>query len=234
MALSPASPAFGSGSSPGSSRRWKVALLGVAVVVLLLDLWAMSTWQRSLDPQHRGTLSAGFDPSVQAGGWQTIVKLGPNSPLRSAGASVGDSVRFHHRGEAWLRRFGTDEQIDLDLKMRCCSAVKAAMTVALSCREQLRALKLPYVTGSFWPIASNVEARFGATQARRLLAAVEIKDRIGPDRPRAAGPPGVKRPRRPICARRPTTLARRSRRRAEANVRQAGCPGTTAARRIAR
>jgi hypothetical protein len=36
-----------------------------------------------------------------------------------------------------------------------------------------------------WPIASSMKVGFGATQARRLLAAVEIKDRIGADRPLA-------------------------------------------------
>jgi hypothetical protein len=34
-----------------------------------------------------------------------------------------------------------------------------------------------------WPIASPMKVGFGATQARRLLAAVEINDRIGADRP---------------------------------------------------
>jgi hypothetical protein len=41
------------------------------------------------------------------------------------------------------------------------------------------------MTGSSWPIASTTKAGFGATQARRLLAAVEINDRTGADRPRA-------------------------------------------------
>jgi hypothetical protein len=38
----------------------------------------------------------------------------------------------------------------------------------------------------FWPIASTVNVGFGATQVRRLLAAVEINDRIGADRPISA------------------------------------------------
>lgn len=77
---------------------------------------ALSTWQRSLDPRIRGTLLARFDPAVQPDGWQSIVALDPGSPLRAAGASVGDTVRFRHRGEAWLRRFGTDERIDVELR----------------------------------------------------------------------------------------------------------------------
>jgi len=38
-----------------------------------------------------------------------------------------------------------------------------------------------------WPIASTMKVGFGAAQTRRPLAAVEIKDRIGADRPTAAG-----------------------------------------------
>ena len=87
------SPTFGSAALPEATRRWKVALLMLAVVVALGDLWAMSTWKRSLDPQIRGTLLAGFDVA-QPGGWQKIDRLDPASPLRAAGAVVGDTVRF--------------------------------------------------------------------------------------------------------------------------------------------
>ena len=82
----------------------------------MLDLWSVSTWQRSIDRHARGTLLAQFDPGIQPEGWQSIVELDPASPLRAAGASVGDAVRFRRRGEAWLRRFGTDERIELDLR----------------------------------------------------------------------------------------------------------------------
>src|SRR5450631_967475 len=107
---------FGSTSSPASTRCWKYGLLALAAIVALLDLFAISAWERSVDPAVHGTLLAGFDPAVQTGGWQTITKLDAASPLRKAGASVGDAVRFHHRGEAWLRRFGTDERIELELR----------------------------------------------------------------------------------------------------------------------
>jgi hypothetical protein len=110
------SPAFGSTSFPDSARRWKYALLVLAAIIGLVDLWCLSTWQRSFDPRVRGTLLAGFDPAIQPEGWQSIAKLEAGSPLRAAGASVGDAVRFRHRGEAWLRRFGTDERIDLELR----------------------------------------------------------------------------------------------------------------------
>jgi len=40
------------------------------------------------------------------------------------------------------------------------------------------------VTDCFWPIASSMKVGFGATQARRMLAAVEINDPNGADRPR--------------------------------------------------
>ena len=114
----PSSPpqSFGPVSSPASSRRWKVALLTLAAVVAFIDLWSLSTWPRSLDPHVRGTLLASFEATVQAGGWQKIVKLDAGSPLQVAGAAVGDVVRFRRRGEAWLRRFGTDERIAVELR----------------------------------------------------------------------------------------------------------------------
>jgi hypothetical protein len=65
-------------------------------------------------PGIRGTLLAGIDPAVEAGGWQRITKLAPGSPLQASGVAVGDAVRFQHRGEAWLRRFGTDERINVE------------------------------------------------------------------------------------------------------------------------
>jgi hypothetical protein len=76
----------------------------------------LSTWQRTLDPRIRGTLLASVEPTAQAGGWKTIVKLDADSPLQAAGAAVGDSVRWRHQGEAWLRRFGTDEHIEVELQ----------------------------------------------------------------------------------------------------------------------
>jgi len=111
--LAPAS--FGAISSPGSARAWSVGLLTLAVIVALLNLWVMSTWQRVLDPHLRGTLLAKFD-LAEAGGWQRIAELDPDSPLQAAGAAVGDAVRWSRRGEAWLRLFGTDERIEVELR----------------------------------------------------------------------------------------------------------------------
>jgi hypothetical protein len=52
----------------------------------------------------------------------------------------------------------------------------------MSKRTNTRKLSLPNC-GS-WPIASTRKVGFGAAQARRLLTAVEINDRIGADRPK--------------------------------------------------
>jgi len=111
----PAAPlSFGSTSPPASAKRWKIGLLALAAIVAALNLWALSNWQRVLVPGVRGTLLAGIDPAVEAGGWQRITKLAPGSPLQASGVAVGDAVRFQYRGEAWLRRFGTDERINVE------------------------------------------------------------------------------------------------------------------------
>ena len=139
-------PAFGSAALPEVTQRWKVGLLVLAAVVALANLWSMSTWQRSLDSQVRGTLLAGFEVA-QPGGWQRIDKLDVASPLRMAGAAVGDAVRFSRRGEAWLRRFGTDERIELEL--RTAGRIR---TLTLQPIQDLKSSSKQFVSGyvSIW------------------------------------------------------------------------------------
>jgi GAF domain-containing protein len=107
-------PAFGATSSPTSARRWRNALLALAAMVAVLAVWSISFWPRTVDPEVRGTLLANVDAAAQPGGWQRINRIEPGSPLAAAGVAPGDDVRFRWRGEAWLRRFGTDERITLD------------------------------------------------------------------------------------------------------------------------
>ena len=48
--------------------------------------------------------------------------------------------------------------------------------------EPRAATKQSFISDGSWPIASTMKVGFGAAQARRLLTAVEINDRIGADR----------------------------------------------------
>jgi hypothetical protein len=136
-------PAFGSTSSPATAQRWRIALLALALVVTVSALWSIAYWPRSIDPAVRGTLLATVDAAVQPGGWQRITRIDPGSPLSTAGAGVGDDVRFRWRGEAWLRRFGTDERISVEWRPAGAESVRALVLQPVSEAKFVPAVAVP-------------------------------------------------------------------------------------------
>jgi hypothetical protein len=106
---------FGPHCTAEAARRWKWALMLLVALVALVDLWALSNWRASVDPAVHGSLLVELGPLRAAGGWQELRQLDPLSPLRAAGASVGDEVRLRP-GDGFLRDLRVDEPIPVELR----------------------------------------------------------------------------------------------------------------------
>lgn len=105
--------AFGAHCLPSAARHWKLALLLLVALVGIVDLWALSNWRASVDPTVHGSLLVDLDPP--SGGWQTLRRIDPQSPLHAVGASAGDAVRMRP-GDSFLRDLRTDESIHVELR----------------------------------------------------------------------------------------------------------------------
>ena len=92
---------------------WKFALVGLALCVAVLNLFAFSNWARIVDPAIAGTLGASFAPDVPFSQVR-VTGLNADSALHGAGVSVGDRLRFDHTAD-WARSMGTDETIGFTL-----------------------------------------------------------------------------------------------------------------------
>jgi hypothetical protein len=86
----------------------------IAVIFLVFDLYAASTWRRSVDPQLAATLAASFG-QLDSTGQRTIVALEDRSPLAAVGAHPGDSVAFDHVTDAF-RRLAANDVIGITLQ----------------------------------------------------------------------------------------------------------------------
>ena len=84
--------ALGAHCLPSAARRWKAALLLLIVLVGPVDLWALGNWRASVDPTIHGSLLVDLD--LPSGGWQTLRRIDPQSPLHAVGASAGNAVRL--------------------------------------------------------------------------------------------------------------------------------------------
>ncbi|HUP10128.1 MAG TPA: hypothetical protein VMU47_23450, partial [Caldimonas sp.] len=104
---------FGPDCAVATATRWKWALLALVAVVGCIDVWALSNWRASIDPDVHGTL--GIELALPVQGWQKLRRVDPQSPLRAAGATVGDEVRIRP-GDAFLRDLRTDETIRVELR----------------------------------------------------------------------------------------------------------------------
>jgi hypothetical protein len=158
-------PAFGSTSSPVTAQRWRMALLALAAVVAMSALWSLAYWPRTIDPAVRGTLLATVDAAVQPEGWQRITRLEPGSPLGAAGAAVGDDVRFRWQGEAWLRRFGTDERISVEWRPAGGASVRPLVLQPVPDRKFVSAVAVPGYAATW--LARLVALAIGALLAWR-------------------------------------------------------------------
>jgi hypothetical protein len=83
-------------------RTWLVFLLTYACVALALDAWAISRWERIVDPTVAGSLGARFITSDGRNNLR-IASLSADSPLMAAGAEVGNLIKFDLRTD--LSRF---------------------------------------------------------------------------------------------------------------------------------
>ncbi|HUP05810.1 MAG TPA: hypothetical protein VMU47_01580 [Caldimonas sp.] len=104
---------FGPDCAVATATRWKWALLALVALVGCIDVWALSNWRASIDPDVHGTL--GLELALPVQGWQKLRRVDPQSPLRAAGATVGDEVRIRP-GDAFLRDLRTDETIRVELR----------------------------------------------------------------------------------------------------------------------
>lgn len=105
--------ALGAHCLPSAARRWKAALLLLIVLVGPVDLWALGNWRASVNPTIHGSLLV--DLYLPSGGWQTLRRIDPQSPLHAVGASAGNAVRLRP-GDSFLRDLRTDESIHLELR----------------------------------------------------------------------------------------------------------------------
>lgn len=141
-----------------AARRWRAALLLLALVMLLGDLWALAYAPRALLPERAGSLLFEPGPSPQ---WNTVVikSLDPASPLAAAGAKVGDLLRVDHRNDMpGQRALDTQESLGLTL---------------LSAGSERRVLVRPARDPVFQPVRAWV-AYITGWGSRLLLLAVGV------------------------------------------------------------
>jgi GAF domain-containing protein len=79
-----------------SPRTWLLFLITYACLALALDAWAISRWERITDRGVAGSLGVRLATAEGHNNFQ-ITSLSSDSPLRAAGATVGDVVKFDLR-----------------------------------------------------------------------------------------------------------------------------------------
>lgn len=94
-------------------RMWLTCVLAYALTALALDTWAISRWQRVVDPAVAGSLGARFVTGDRPDK-VSIATLAADSPLMAAGAAPGDQIRFDYLMDR-SRILANDERIGLTL-----------------------------------------------------------------------------------------------------------------------
>jgi len=96
-----------------SVTQWKIVLVTLGLIVLAVDIWGSTNWERVALPAKAGTLAVTLG-SPDRDYRHPILGIDDGSPLLQAGAKPGDLLQFDRLGDS-LRYLDTGETIGLSL-----------------------------------------------------------------------------------------------------------------------
>ncbi|MES2128271.1 MAG: hypothetical protein V4463_13455 [Pseudomonadota bacterium] len=97
-----------------SIMQWRCLLIVLGMLVLSLDIWASSHWERSAIALRVGTLGISLGTPDRSS-FRQIMKIADGSPLLALSAAPGDAIKFDQPEDA-LRVLSTDEPVGLTLQ----------------------------------------------------------------------------------------------------------------------
>ncbi|MES2150293.1 MAG: hypothetical protein V4508_10935 [Pseudomonadota bacterium] len=98
-----------------SVMQWRCLLVVLGVLVLCLDIWAATHWERTAIASRAGTLGIALGP-VQRSGFRPIMEITKESPLLAWSAARGDEIKFGHPEDA-VRALSIDVPVSLTLRV---------------------------------------------------------------------------------------------------------------------
>ena len=133
-----------------SAGPWRALLAVLTAVLVVLNLWGMTNWQRDFVPGAAGKLLVSLG-KPDADYRRSVLSLRAGSPLVLAGVQIGDKLRYDRFGDR-RRNMGTDEAIGMTVYTGN-AARHIVVQPAPDPEDQALGRALPFVGGAGWLFA---------------------------------------------------------------------------------
>ncbi len=133
-----------------SAGPWRALLAVLTAVLVVLNLWGMTNWQRDFVPGATGRLLVSLG-EPDADYRRSVLSLRAGSPLVLAGVQIGDKLRYDRFGDR-RRNMGTDEAIGMTVYTGN-AARHIVVQPAPDPEDQALGRALPFVGGAGWLFA---------------------------------------------------------------------------------